>query len=142
MLATRGAQVSHDLREAARSGVPVATALEKANVKAEKIEPFSLAEEMDPEEAPKEPKQRAPDFIAIANAVATLQPGEVSEFVPWEADGGIVAILEKRELPDDTKFAVKRATFDQRALTERREVVFYEWLHERQQEAGLVVAKS
>ncbi len=141
MLATKGAQVAHDVRELLVSGAPLAFALEKANVKAEKLEPFSLSEDMDPEEAPKAPKKRAPDFVAVRNAVATLQAGDVSEFMPWE-DGGVVAILEKRELPDETKFAQKRAAFDQKILSNKREIVFYEWLRERQMEAGIIAAKS
>ncbi len=142
ILATKGAEVAHTVRELLASGAPLSFALEKATVKAEKIEPFSLAEEMDPEEAPKEPKKRPPDFVAVENAVATLQPGDVSDFMPWENDGGIVAILEKREVPDQSKFAQKRSTFDERTLAEKREIVFYEWLHDRQLEAGIVVAKS
>ena len=141
IVSTKGAQIAHDVRESLASGAPLPFALEKAGAKAEKLESFSLSEDMDPEEMPKEPKKRAPDFIAVRNAVATLQSGEVSEFMPWE-DGGVVAILEKRELPDETKFAQKRAAFDQRILSNKREIVFYEWLRERQQEAGVIVAKG
>jgi hypothetical protein len=115
--------------------------LDKSGVKAEKIEPFTLAEDMDPQEMPKEPKKRGPDFTAIRNAVAGLQKGEVTEFIP-DGDGGIVAIVENREVPDPAKFAQKRASFDQRILTNKREIVFYEWLRDRQQEAGIVTATA
>ncbi len=141
IVSTKGAQVAHDVRESLVAGAPLPFALEKAGAKAEKLEPFSLSEDMDPEEMPKEPRKRAPDFVAVRNAVATLQTGEVSEFMPWE-DGGVVAILEKRELPDETKFAQKRAAFDQRILSNKREIVFYEWLRERQLEAGIIMTKS
>jgi hypothetical protein len=96
---------------------------------------------MDPDEAPKEPKKRPPDFLAVRNAAANLQPGEVSEFMPAE-DGGIVAILEKRELPDETKFAQKRTDFERRILSNKREIVFYEWLRDCQKEAGVLTAKN
>lgn len=137
MVESKGAQVSHDVRELVLSGAPLSFALEKANVKAEKLEPFSLSEDMDPDEAPKEPKKRPPDFLAVRNAVLNLQPGQVSEFMPAE-DGGVVAILEKRELPDEKKFAEKRADFDRKILESKREIVFYEWLRDCQQEAGLL----
>src|SRR4051812_765883 len=141
MVATKGAQVSHDIREALLAGTPLQAALDKSGVKAEKIEPFTLSEDMDPEEMPKEPKKRGPDFTAIRNAVAGMQTGEVTEFIP-AGDGGMVAIIEKREAPDQAKFAQKRASFDQRILSNKREIVFYEWLRDRQQEAGIVTPKG
>ena len=141
MVTTKGAQASHDLRELMLGGTPLPAALAKLNLKAEKVEPFSLSEDIDPDEAPKEPKKRPPDFLAVRNAVANLQPGEVSEFMPAE-DGGIVAILEKRELPDETKFAQKRAEFDRRILSNKREIVFYEWLRDCQREAGVQLDKN
>jgi hypothetical protein len=132
----KGAQVAHDLRESLAAGAPLSSALEKVNAKAEKIEPFSLAEDLDQEESAKQPKKRPPDFVAIENAVVSLQPNDVSDFMPWE-DGGLVAVLEKRELPDESKFAEKKAKFDERILTNKREIVFREWLRERQLEAGI-----
>jgi peptidyl-prolyl cis-trans isomerase D len=141
MVEAKGAQVSHDVRELLLSGAPLSFALEKANAKAEKLEPFSLSEDMDPDEAPKEPKKRPPDFLAVRNAVANLQPGEVSQFMPSE-DGGIVALLQKRELPNEAKFAEKRADFERKVLSNKREIVFYEWLRDCQREAGILKAKD
>lgn len=136
MLSNKAAKIAHDLREALKAGTPLASALEQANTKAEKLAPFTLMEDMDPDAA-KAPKDKPPDFIAIRNAVAAIQPGEVSEFFPWE-DGGIIAVLEKREPPDETKYREKKAAFEERILRNKREIVFYEWLRERQREAGLV----
>ena len=141
LVSNKGAQVVRELRETLASGAPLPFAWEKANVKAEKMEPFTLADELEPEEAAKKPKEKPPEYIAIKNAVATLQPGDVSEFFPWE-DGGIVAVVEKREPPDETKFAQKKASFEERILTNKREMVFYEWLRDRQREAGVVAEKS
>jgi hypothetical protein len=137
LMTNKGAQVAHDLRESLAAGEPLSSALGKLNAKAEKIEPFSLAEDLDQEESAKQPKKRPPDFVAIENAVVSLQPNDVSDFMPWE-DGGVVVVLEKRELPDESKFAEKKAKFDERILTNKREIVFREWLHERQLEAGIV----
>ena len=141
IVATRGAQISHDLREALLAKTLLPVALEKARVKAEKFDPFSLSEDIDPEDMPKDPRKRAPDFIAVRGAVGDLEEGGVSQFVPSE-DGGIVAILEKRELPDAAKFAAKRATFEQRILANKREIVFYEWLRDREHDAGLTTEKK
>jgi hypothetical protein len=136
MLSTKAAKIAHDLREALKAGTPLSSALQQADAKAEKLAPFTLMEEMEPDAA-NAPKDKPPDFIAIRNAVAAIQPGEVSDLFPWE-DGGIIAVLEKREPPDETKYREKKATFEERILRNKREIVFYDWLHERQREAGLV----
>ena len=136
MLSNKAAKIAHDLRETLKAGTPLSSALEQVNAKAEKLAPFTLMDDMDPDAA-NAPKDKPPDFIAIRNAVAAIQPGEVSDFFPWE-DGGVIAVLEKREPPDETKYREKKAAFDERILRNKREIVFYEWLRERQHEAGLV----
>ena len=72
----------------------------------------------------------------IKNAASQLQPGEVSEFIPWE-DGGLIVVSEKREPPEAAKYEQEKASFDQRYLKSKQEIVFYEWLRDRQREAGL-----
>jgi hypothetical protein len=57
-------------------------------------------------------------------------------------DGGLVVILEKREAPDDTKLAQKRTNFEQRILSNQREMAFYEWLRNRDTEAGWIQPKT
>ena len=64
MASNKGAQISHDLRETLAAGIPLSVALAKAGVKPEKLEPFSLSEELDPEEAPKEQKKRTKESAA------------------------------------------------------------------------------
>ena len=49
----------------------------------------------------------------------------------------MIVILEKREPPDPAKYAQGKAVFDDRYLNNKREAVFYEWLRDRQREAGL-----
>jgi hypothetical protein len=143
MVANKGALVARELRETLASGAPLSFALEKAGVKAEKVEPFTLAEDIDPDPvaAANKPKDRGPDFVAVKNAVATLQPGQVSEFFPWE-DGGIIALLEKREAPDQSQFAQKRASLEERMLTNKRDMVFLEWMRDRQRDAGILTEKA
>ena len=81
------------------------------------------------------PGQRQPKNVP--QTPATLQPGELSDLFPWE-DGGIVAIVEKRDPPDDAKYGMKKMELAQRINTNKREIVFYEWLREKQREAGLL----
>ena len=112
-------------------------------MKPEKLEPFSLSEDLDPEEAPKEQKEqknRPPDFLAVRNAVATLQPGEVSEFVPQKKEESSpfsrnVICLTKQVSSETSRFRT-------RILTNKREIVFYEWLHDRQEDAGISFARG
>jgi hypothetical protein len=65
----------------------------------------------------------------------------VSEFVPSE-DGGLIAVLEKREPPDEAKYQANKASFEQRILNNKRDLVFSDWLRERQREAGLLGSQS
>jgi len=74
--------------------------------------------------------------LSIKNAVAQIQPGEVTDFVPSQ-DGGIIAILEKRDPPDPAKYQANKATFDERYLRNKRAIIFYEWLRERQRVADV-----
>ena len=149
-VAAKGAQAAHDLREGLKAGEPLSFSAERVNVKAEKVEPFTLMEDAEAENpakenadknAPKdkkEPKQkRPPDFIAIKNAASSLQPGEVSDFFPWEG-GGIIVVLEKRESPDEAKYRDKKNSLTERIQKDKREVAFYDWLREKQREAGIL----
>ncbi len=140
LLSNNGAKAAHDLRESLKAKDPLSLACQKANVKAEKVPPFTLMDDVDPTN-PNKSKDTPPDFLAVRNALAGLQPGDVSEFFPSE-DGGRIAVLEKREPPDEAKYRENKATFDERILSNKKEIVFYEWLRERQREAGLVTAKS
>jgi hypothetical protein len=138
LLSTRGAKVVHDLREGLKAGEPLLSALTKLNVKAEKIEPFSLMEDPSGQAAEKQ-KNRPSDLIVIKNAAASLQPGDVSEFSPW-SDGGIVVVMEKRDPPDQATSQKEKATFATRILDNKKEIAFMEWLQERQKAAGLAAA--
>ena len=142
-LANKGAQAAHDIREGLKAGEPLSFAAEKVNVKAEKVPPFILMDEAEKEpDAKDKPKDRPADMLAIKNAAASLQqPGDVSELYPWE-DGGIITVLEKREPPDENKYRDKKADLGERIKSNKREVVFYEWLRERQFEAGILKEKS
>jgi hypothetical protein len=134
LISTKGAEIAHQLREDTASGQPVEAAIQKTGLKVEKIPPFSLAE--DSTAKPGERKE-PPDLVAIKNAVAQINPGDVSDFFPWE-EGGLIAVLEKREPADPAKYPEKKAAFDSRY----REIVFYEWLRDRQRDAGLQASRG
>jgi len=134
LVSTKGAEIVQQLREATRSGQPLEAAIQKMGLKAEKVPPFSLVQDAT---AKPEEQKGPPDLVAIKNAVAQINPGDVSDFFPWE-EGGVIAVLEKRDLADPAKYPEKKAAFDNRY----REIVFYEWLRDRQRDAGLQVSRG
>lgn len=110
-------------------------------LKAEKVEPFTLADDVDAKKPAEKPKNESLDMAAIKNVAAELQPGDVSDFFPL-ADGGIIVLLEKRELPDPAKYQEGKARFEERYLRAKREVAFNEWLRDRQRAADVQFAKG
>ena len=140
LMSTKGAEIVHQLREATKSGQPLEGAIQKAGVKVEKVPPFSLLDET-AEGQDKEAKKESPELIAIKNAMTYLNPGEMSDFFPLD-DSGLIAILEKREPSADANDREKRAAFENRVLNNKRQIVFYEWLRDRQRDAGLQFSKG
>jgi peptidyl-prolyl cis-trans isomerase D len=141
LVSNKGAEVARQIREAIKSGMPLEKAVEQSGLKVERIPPFSLVETPVPKpEADKEkPKDETPDLPAIKSAVALLNPGEVTEFVP-AGKGGLVAVLEKRAPADPSGYAEAKAQFESRYLLQRRGAVFVEWLRDRRRAAGVSVA--
>jgi parvulin-like peptidyl-prolyl isomerase len=87
------------------------------------------------------PTDETPDLPTIKNAVAVLNPGDVSEFVP-AGKGGLVVVLEKRAPADPSGYDAAKAQFESRYLLQRRGAVFTEWMRERRRVAGVSVATS
>jgi peptidyl-prolyl cis-trans isomerase D len=160
LMSTKGAEVVQQLREAAKSpgGAGLEAAIQKADVKPEKLPAFSLFEEetinsedtetnqgkepkREPPSQSKELKNEPPDLEAIKNAVAFLSAGEISDFSPSGEDG-FIAVLEKREPLADSDAREKKAAFEKRLLDNKERIVFYEWLRDRQQAAGLQFNKG
>jgi hypothetical protein len=105
------------------------------------MEPFTFAEEMDEKKSPDKPKNESMDLMMIKNVASPLQPGEVSDFVPW-IDGGFIVLMEKREPADPAKYEQTKAELKENYLKNAREYVFMEWLRDRQRDAGLERAKG
>jgi hypothetical protein len=142
LMSTKGAEAVNQLREAMKSGQSLEAAIQKAGAKPEKIPPFSLIEDEKTKPEDKEPKKDEPaDLTAIKDAVALLNTGEISDFSP-SGENGFVAVLEKREPSTDANAAEKKAAFEKRLFDNKQRVVLYEWLHDRQQAAGLQTSKG
>jgi hypothetical protein len=142
LMSTKGREAVNQLREATKSGQPLEAAIQKTGAKPEKIPPFSLIEEEKTKSEDKEPKKDEPaDLTAIKDAVAFLNAGEISDFSPSD-ENGFIAILEKREPSTDANAGEKKAAFEKRLLDNKQRVVLYEWLHDRQQAAGLQSSKG
>jgi SurA-like N-terminal domain/PPIC-type PPIASE domain len=141
LMSTKGAELVQQLREAKKSGQPLEAVIEKAGVKPEKLAAFSLFEEESEKTEGDEQKKQSPELLTIKNAVALLNPGEVTEFLSPGTDG-LIAILEKREPLEDASAGEKKAAFEKRVLESKERVVVVEWLRERQQAAGLEFKKG
>jgi len=138
-MSTKGAEMVQQLREAKKSGQPPEAVIEKAGVKPEKLAAFSLIdEEMEKSEGDQQKKQ-SPELLTIKDAVALLNPGDVTDFMPSGTDG-LIAILEKREPFGDA--GEKKAAFEKRILENKERIVVVEWLRDRQQAAGLEFKKG
>ena len=139
LMSTKGAEMVQQLREAKKSGQPPEAVIEKAGVKPEKLAAFSLIdEEMEKSEGDQQKKQ-SPELLTIKDAVALLNPGDVTDFMPSGTDG-LIAVLEKREPLADA--GEKKATFEKRILENKERIVVVEWLRDRQQAAGLEYKKG
>jgi hypothetical protein len=140
LVATRGNDVARTVREAAKAGTPLDTALAQMGLQAERIPPFSIIESAPspspkPEDA-KDKKPDAPDLATIKGSVRELNPGDATDFVST-ATGGLVAVLEKREPGDPAGFPAAKVQFEKNYLQSKKMVVFEEWLHDRRRAAGL-----
>jgi len=141
LMSTKGAELVQQLREAKKSGQPVETVTEKAGLKTEKLPAFSLIDEESEKPEGAEAKKQSPELLSIKDAVALLNPGDVTDFVPSGTDG-LIAILEKRESLGDATAAEKKAAFEKRILDNKQRIVLVEWLRDQQQAAGLEFKKG
>jgi hypothetical protein len=141
LMSTRAAELVQQLREAKKSGQPLETAIQKAGVKPEKLPEFSLIEEESEKSEGNEQKQQSRELLTLKDAVALLNPGDVTDFVPSGTDG-LIAILEKREPLTDASSGEKKATFEKRIRENKERIVLVEWLRDRQQAAGLEFKKG
>ena len=138
MLTARATEISTKIREAMAAGTPLEAAAQQAGVTIEKVPPFALSDPPTPKPAPDQPPPppETPDLQAIKGAVAELSPGEIGNFTPTP-NGGLIAIVEKRDPADPGGYEASKAMFAQRYVRGKREIAFHEWLREKREEAGL-----
>ena len=78
----------------------------------------------------------------IKQTASTLKSGEVSDYVNT-SKGGLIVVMEKRAEPTTAEFEQARPALEKNVLTNRGDVVFYEWLrHLRQTAAVIETAKA
>jgi hypothetical protein len=139
VMSTKGAEMVQQLREAKKSGQPPEGIIEKAGVKPEKLAAFSLIDEESEKSEGDQQKKQSPELLTIKDAVALLNPGDATDFMPSGTDG-LIAILEKREPLGEA--SEKKAAFEKRILENKERIVVVEWLRDRQQAAGLEYKKG
>ena len=137
MLTARATEITNKLREAMAAGTPLEAAAQQAGVALERVPAFALSDPPKPKPAPDQPAPpETPDLQSIKGAVAELNAGEISNFTPTQ-NGGLIAIVEKRDPADPAGYEASKAMFAQRYVRGKREIAFYEWLREKREEAGL-----
>jgi hypothetical protein len=143
MVSTKAGDAARQIREALKSGKPVDAAMQASGLKAEKLPPFSFAEDtsLAAEKKEKPPQTEAPDLPSVKETLSEMNPGEVSNFVRTP-DGGLIVIFEQREPIDPTKFAQTKKLIASRYLRNKREIVFYEWLRDRRRAAGIEAPRA
>jgi peptidyl-prolyl cis-trans isomerase D len=142
MATAKGRQAAETLRNGLKTGQPLQSILAQAGgLKAEKMEPFTIAEDAEAKNPNEKPKNEPADMMIIKNVAAGLQSGEASDFAPW-INGGLIVIMDKREAPDPAKYQEAKAKFEEHYLKTAREYVFMEWLRDRQRDAGLPFARG
>src|ERR1043166_2181853 len=141
LMSTRSSELGKQLREAKKSGQPFDAVIQKAGMKSEKLPVFSLIDEESEKSEGNEKKKESPELLTVKNAIALLNPGDVTDFLPSDTDG-LIAILEKREPLGDAIGVEKKAAFEKRLLESKERIVLAEWLRDRQQVAGLEYRKG
>jgi hypothetical protein len=138
-IAAKAQEVVNEMRTAMKNGKTVEQAAEQAGVKAEKLPTFSLAEQPPGATPPPkpEPKNEAPDMGFIKQTASTLKSGEVSDYVNT-SKGGLIVVMEKRAEPTTAEFEQARPALEKNVLTNRGDVVFYEWLRNLRQTAAVI----
>jgi hypothetical protein len=138
LVSNRGNDVARTVREALKANAPLDTALSQMGLQAERVPAFSIIET--PPQPPPKPEEAkkpdVPDLATIKNAVRELNPGDATDFVST-ANGGLIAVLEKREPGDPAGYATAKVSFEKNYLQSKRMVVFDEWLRDRRRAAGL-----
>ena len=136
--AATGNEVAEKLRVALKKGQSIEAAANATGVKLENLPAFSLADSPPGATPPPkpEPNKEAPDMGYVKQTASSLTAGSVSNYVTAPG-GGFVLVLEKREEPTKADYEKARTALEQTALTNKGQIVFYEWLRDRRHAAGI-----
>ncbi|MGH8095427.1 MAG: SurA N-terminal domain-containing protein [Chthoniobacterales bacterium] len=143
MVAMKAADVASKLREDLGSGKTVEQAATDAGVKAERLPAFALVDTLPgatPAPTP-EAKSESPDMKYIKQAASNLSPGGVSDYMSTP-QGGLLVVLDKREEIGPEQFEKSRGALEEEILTNKGQLVFYEWLRDRRRAAGMEETKT
>jgi len=151
LVSKKGAEIAGKIRDAQKMGMALEKVAEQNGVKVERIPAFAAVEKPTPKPVTEpnvpvppvppemDPAKDVPDFRTIKSVVGVLNPGDVTDFTPAK-DGGLIAVLEKRDPADPSGYAEAKAQFESRYLVARRAAAFVEWMRDRRRTAKVVVA--
>ena len=138
MVATKATGVAQKLRDELKAGKSLDEAATQAGVKLEKIPAFAMVDTPPgATPAPKpEKKDESPGYAVYQIDGEQLESRERERFcqhTDWRIAGGA------GKARDDRSRAIRKSPFflESRELTNKGEVVFYEWLRERRRAAGV-----
>jgi peptidyl-prolyl cis-trans isomerase D len=114
------------LRAALKSGQPFAQAATAAGLQTETFANLSLFDQ-----------KTAPAQARYGEPATRLEENEVSGFQPSE-EGGFLVWLEKRAPMDEKTFSQYGGMLASQTLSTRERILWLEWLHNAQKEAGIV----
>lgn len=140
-IAAKATEAANGLRQKMAAGAPVEAAAPQAGLKAEKLPPFSLAKNRFVKEEADKPEPNIADLNEVRGAISELKPGEMSKFTPTK-DGGLIAVLEKREPLNQVQFAKASPELQANYRQAMETVLLYEWLRDRRAESGFAVPPS
>jgi hypothetical protein len=115
------------LRAALKAGQPFAQAATAAGLQTEVFTNLSLFDQ-----------NTAPAQARYGEPATRLEENEVSGFQPSE-EGGFLVWLEKRAPLDEKAYAQYRDMLASQTISTRERILWIEWLHNAQKDAGLVL---
>jgi peptidyl-prolyl cis-trans isomerase D len=113
------------LRAAIKGGQPFAQAATAAGLKTETFANLSLFDQNTP-----------PNQGRYGEPATRLEENEIGGFQPSE-EGGFIVWLEKRSPLDEKTYAQYRDMLTSQTLSTRERILWLEWLHNAQKEAGI-----
>lgn len=127
----KATEVRNKIEAELKAGKSFADAVTAAGVKAETIEPFSLA---DP--------SKGKDGRSVAMAARDLNEGEVSAFTPIAGGSGILVYLVKKQPLDEKEFADGKDALADQISRGKVEAIFSEWFKQRRAAANIMLARA